>query len=245
MKLALITDPRGFPVVRQMEFSYHLVLAQYVREDPKYVDFYFERHQRGDFIMIDNGAAESVQLHVHELVQAARDIKADEIILPDVLGDKDATLGATLHDITRNAIPARMRAVCPQGNSIEEWIECLQIMKDSLEFATVCVPKHLERFEGGRRKVLEWLTDNYYQDFYNIHLLGVWGYPYKEMMALKPYTSVCRGIDTALPFALAQSQLYLDMHLEDHVSHKWGKKLDRSLALANAQTLWEWVWEYK
>lgn len=245
MKLALITDPRGFNILNMMTFSYHLVLAQYVRSDPKYVDFYKERHERGDFIMIDNGAAEDVRLSVHELVAAAKDVGADEIVLPDVLGDKNATLEQTLHDITRNAVPTRMRAVCPQGESIGEWIECLQIIKDSMEFATICVPKHLERFEGGRRKVLEWLTEHYYHDRYNIHLLGVWGDPFTEMMKLKPFVSIVRGIDTALPFALAQNSIELSHEDIGHIPHRWGGKFPRALALQNANKLWEWVWSYE
>ena len=231
--------------LKSREFSYHLVLAQYVREDQKYADFYEERSARGDFLMLDNGAAENTTLRLHELMHAAETVKPSEIVLPDVMMNKKATLAAGFDEAVLRGIPERMRAVCPQGDSIDEWFECAHLFRDGMDFATMCVPKHLERFEGGRAAVLQRMTDHYWHELYNIHLLGIWGNPFTEVMSFKPYLKVVRGIDTALPFALAQNGLTLDWHTEEHVSHKWGGKFKKSLALPNAETLFNWVWSYE
>lgn len=243
MKLALITAPKGFHIVDYHRLSYHLVLAQYVLEGFKYGEYYRTRHDSGDFIMLDNGAAEEGTLSIEKLLEAAKMVHADEIVLPDVMGDSTATITATMNPEVLAAIPPRRRAVVPQGNSIDEWFTCANCFVDELEFATMCVPKHLERFEGGRIRVLELIEKLHWNDYYNIHLLGVWGDPYREPKHLNIVAPWARGIDTAAPLALAQNNLTLEDGML-HVSHSWTKSFPRAVAIRNVETMLHLVGGY-
>lgn len=245
MKLALITDPRGFSVIDTMQLSYHLVLAQYVRSDDRYAQFYKARAMKGDFVIMDNGAAEEGVLQLHELKTAALEVMPDEIVLPDVLGDKDATIAMTMSPDVLNFVPTKRRAVVPQGSDGAEWLTCANYFVENLEFATLCVPKHAERFPGGRSHILNIIQRMGWHRSYHIHLLGVWDNPYPELKALRLAAPWARGLDTALPFALAQHGLELDQSDVGHVSHAWNKKFDKTLALQNTSTLMSLIAGYQ
>jgi hypothetical protein len=243
MKLALITDPKGFTVVNNLELSYHLVLAQYVRNDPKYADYYKDRKSTGDFIMLDNGAAENVKLDLHELRTASEILNPDEIILPDVLFDSEATFKASTHPDVTTSIPAVKRAVVPQGNTFDEWISCAKRLITAIEFRTLCIPKHTERFEGGRVRILKEIESWKWHEHYTVHLLGVWGSPIEEIRRNYEAAPWVRGIDTAAPFAWAQHGVDItELTPALHISHTWGKKFDKHLAYSNGLALLNAVW---
>jgi hypothetical protein len=238
MKLALITDPKGFPFVKDFGLSYHLVLAQYVLEGFKYRDFYKDCHDRGDFIMLDNGAAEEGTLTIDHLVKAAEDIHADEIILPDVMGEYAKTLDLAFDSYVQSIIPPRKRAVVPQGNNIDEWMTCANYFVENMDFRTMCIPKHTERFPGGRLKILHAIKSLGWDTDYNIHLLGVWDNPVYEVATVQTEFPWVRGIDTAAPFAWAQENVLLKSteHM-GHISHVWGKSFNRETLKANIEHL--------
>lgn len=245
MKFALITAPRGFYLVDQLQLSYHLLLAHQVLAGFKYAEFYRARHDKGDFIMLDNGAAEDGTLDIDQLMEAAELVHADEIVLPDVMGDQQATVYATMNHKVLNAIPPRRRAIVPQGNSIDEWLTCTNYFVDNLDFATLCIPKHLERFEGGRIRALEIIEKLGWHDYYNVHLLGIWSDPYKEPKYLASAAPWVRGIDSAAPLALAQAGLRLEDANIGHVSHSWTKTFSRATATRNIDIMLHLVGGYK
>ena len=237
MKLALITDPKGLPVADIFRLSYHLVLAQYVRSDDKYSQYYQQRQQGGDFLIMDNGAAEDGVLKLHELKTAAQDIRPDEIVLPDVLADKEATIALTMDPNVLDFVPPKRRAVVPQGDNPSDWLVCANYFVENLDFVTMCVPKHTERFPGGRPALLNIIKKMRWHEYYNIHLLGIWDNPYTEVKAIVKEAPWVRGLDTALPFALAQHGIELSSEKIGHISHTWGRKFDRTLAFRNISTL--------
>lgn len=248
MKLALITDPKGFKIIDMYDFAYHLVLAQYACEKDRYATYYIECRERGHFLMMDNGAAEDGSLDVDKLLEMYDYVRPDELILPDVMLDMNATVEATMNRKILDAVAPKERAVCPQGNSLDEWISCANYFVENLEFATLCVPKHLERFveQGGRNAVLNTILKAGWHMKYHIHMLGIWGDARTEILKWRKHIDWIRGIDTALPFALAQNNINLQAEKDiSHVSHKWGGKLDLTLASANVNTLWEWTWGYE
>jgi hypothetical protein len=244
MKLALITDPKGFKVVEMFKMGYHLVLAAEVLQSKAYRDFYREASERGQFILMDNGAAEKGTLSLSDLMKAAEAINADEIVLPDVMGDSAATFRASTNPEVLDAVPPKMRAVVPQGNTVHEWWACANLLAGNMEFATLCIPKHAERFPGGRAGILKLVHKLNWHTTYHIHLLGIWDDPWSEIASLREFRSWVRGIDTALPFALAQHGITLSSERIDHVSHTWGRKFDTALAYNNVNTLWSLVWNY-
>lgn len=237
MKLALIPGSKGTSLVDFIGLSYHLVLAQHVLADPKYEQFYKERHDQGDFILMDNGAAEEGTLSVEGLMYAARMIHPDEIILPDHLCDADATIKATMDENVLALIPPRKRAVVPQGNTIDEWLTCANYLVDELEFTTLCIPKHAERFPGGRVSILNAIHKLNWHNYYNIHMLGIWGDPYHEPRKIAEAAPWVRGLDTAAPFAFAQAGLAITSTGMEHISHSWNGVVNKPLVISNVDAL--------
>lgn len=240
MKLALIADFNGLGIVNSLRLSYHLVLAQYLKSDTQYREFYVERSSRGDFIMLDNGAAENALVSLKELTKALDLIRVDEVVLPDVMRDTEATLRATMDRNVLSLVPPKMRAIVPQGKDASQWLACANFFASNVEFVTMCIPKHAEQYEGGRGELLAAIERLGWHKTYNIHLLGIWGEPKTEVLALRTMAPWVRGIDTAAPFAYAQAGKAIQMS-EGHVSHKWNETFDSSLAFANALQLLNWV----
>lgn len=240
MKFAAITNVAGLPIVWQAHLSYHLTLAHNVLTEPEYARFYQRAHQQGHFIMLDNGAAEEGTLAVEALTDAANLIGADEIVLPDVIRDMDGTISATMDANVLKHIPPRKRAVVPQGRNADEWLSCANYFVDALEFTTLCIPKHAERYPGGRVGLLNEIKKMGWHNHYYIHLLGIHGSPHFEITALKTLAPYVRGIDSAAPFAHAQRNLHLNMNSE-HLSHVWNMHFDYGIAQSNVNTINVWA----
>lgn len=63
--------------------KYHLVLAHI--EDPIYIQFYQQRREAGDFLILDNGAYEGVELSPQKLWDKIRIYEPQVVVLPDFL----------------------------------------------------------------------------------------------------------------------------------------------------------------
>ena len=113
--------------------EYHLILAHLVLQNDYYREFYRERSEAGDFIILDNGAFEfQTSISAQELFAAARFVQPSVIVLPDVLRDAEATYEAT-KDALRfwNGLRPELHfqnepsfMVVPQGKDLEEWFAC-------------------------------------------------------------------------------------------------------------------------
>ena len=74
----------------------HHVAAQRVLSDPEYRAFFLEEAELGAAIIVDNGVFDLGEaLPAADLVRAARAVRAQEIILPDVMHDGLATIRAS------------------------------------------------------------------------------------------------------------------------------------------------------
>jgi hypothetical protein len=234
MKLALIAKP-GHLQYLPIGFGYHMALGQLL-SNQDYADFYKYRHEDGAFIMVDNGAAEGGGFHFDQIVEMANRIGYDEIVLPDKLGDMKETVCMTL--AAKELVIPKRRAICPQGESLEEWCECLRTFESSLEYRTICIPHRCSKFEGGRSTVLQYLQEQCYNQWYDVHLLG-----YRtedEIREINERFSWVRGIDTAAPFAFAQHDAVLEGHGSIHFGYDFGSfYINEALIRSNIQTLWE------
>jgi hypothetical protein len=209
MKFAMIASPKHLHFVRALGFAYHFALGQDLVRSNEEMIFYRTMHDKGHFIMIDNGAAEPEVERVpfEEIVQVAEEIRADEVIMPDVLRDSGATLSLLSQHIHR--VPPCRRMLVPQGDSWDEWKYCLADMLSRFECRTIGVPKHLERLPGGRARALDWLLKQGFASRYTIHLLGIWINPARELRSAMLAYQRIRGFDTAAPLAYAQNNATL------------------------------------
>jgi len=230
MKLALIAPLSGFDLVLSLRLSYHLLLAQYVLTDSLYSTFYRGLHDQGDFIMLDNGAAEkTVGIDIHMLMQAAELVGADEIVMPDVLDEAAASLSMATRNL--HYVPRHKRAMVPQGRSWTEWEYCATHMVN-MGCATICIAKRYEALPGGRVKALQIIEEHQWEWSHHIHLLGCYNRPLHEASAAFAEYSSIRGLDTSAPIAYAQAGLSIDS--TRRASLVWEAPYNQKLAKRNA-----------
>jgi len=246
MKLANIVPDHALWLIPSQ--TYHLELAPHLLSNVKRKLWLRSRHERGDFIILDNGASEVFSGEIkempafHEIVSLANEIGADEVCLPDKLGDWGAT--GYLHLTHAPEVEPRRRMVIPQGENPAEWLSCLhKWISGGLEFRSVGVPKWLERFPNGRQAVLnKVLTYTDWWRKYDFHLLGVWRDP-RELLLGREFPWL-RGCDTGAAMAWAQAGAPIDLPIPDkHFSLQWGADVpfnDR-FAEHNMVTLREWA----
>lgn len=119
MKLARIVPPQWeafFPTG-----EYRMALAHWVLKGP---ETYAKTLRRGaDYIMMDNGTFEGEELSIQELNEAAIRVGADEVVLPDVIGDAKGTLQRSWKALGK--LEAKRVMFVPQGRNSQEWRHCL------------------------------------------------------------------------------------------------------------------------
>lgn len=236
MKFALIAQPnRGDMLAIEYRLTYHMALAQYIHSDETYRNFYKLMRMQDHFIMLDNGAAENGHSIGIENVVAAADMigGVDEIIMPDVLDEKRATVAATGNAL--QFVPINKRAVVPQGKNWEEWEQCAMDLV-GMGCRTICVAKRYEALPGGRTYALEIIQKHRWHHIYDVHLLGCYRNPLREIgdVRLMPWV---RGIDTAAPISYAQHNETLD-HPKWH-SLEWDRPFDYDTAMTNMDLILE------
>jgi hypothetical protein len=230
MKLAVIAPPNALDIVRTVRTSFHLVLAQYVK-DPAYRDFYKAMHHRGDFILLDNGAGEKEMMLLSELLAAAKLVQADEITLPDVIGDGALSARATIDAMPY--VPEAQRAVCPHGKTWGEWETCAeQIVMAGC--STICIGRY-DYLPGGRIPALEIIFKHQWHWNHHIHLFGCSEPSITATRTELKAAPWLRSMDTGAPIAFAQQ----DRALDDgpHASLEWNGPYNDRLALQNIERL--------
>lgn len=226
----------------------HMALAHRVLADEAYAKFYKDC-QRGfkeydlnvssqkrtkTFVILDNSLMENghVALTFRQLIDAARVIRANEIILPDAFCDFEANneLLAESYNTVRtydkvNPVSAtsttRMRiAGVVQGSTPEQLIASYELMARTVD--TICIPKVIDTIwpEDGRygfireldtRKLLGRVgTRSARQKRVMLHLLGVWSHPIEVYYVEKQWPGLFRSVDSALPFhaGLAEHRIH-------------------------------------
>src|ERR1700748_2794438 len=125
MRLALI--PPVSLIDDIFNTNYQMVLPHIAHLN--YIAAYRSARKRGDFLILDNGAAEGETPSLADLMTAAQDYMANEVVVPDVLGDADQTralaedFGEFIERYHFNDLFGYMGVV--QGRTIDEIYQCL------------------------------------------------------------------------------------------------------------------------
>jgi hypothetical protein len=189
--------------------DYHLVLA-HLLQDPDYLTFY---DTVPGFKILDNGAAEGSTVGHEELVEAGVSIGVDEIVVPDVLRDCNATLDSTREFETVSAgwvhgsgRPRFMGVV--QGTSISEYTKCLRGFAHMFPWiTTIGIPRHsLDSCGPMFRRMFAEFIGNEFGNRYEIHCLGANVSHAKEPLFLS-HCPIIRGMDTSLPVSMGLMNL--------------------------------------
>lgn len=242
MKFAAITPTKYLNTLLQTQSSYHMALGQELVRDADYCEFYRGAIYRGDFVMVDNGAAEPEEERVPfgQIAHVAMAIGASEIVMPDVLRESLTTIRKSTDPQWLEIIPPSMRCVVPQGKSWQEWLFCLRSLIDKMEFRTIGVAKHLETLPGGRAVGLQLLHNYAFDKFYDVHMFGIWEKPIAEMNAAHNTSCRIRGIDSGAAVAYAQDELSGGWVLDEyHRSLDWYAGAHPNVIVNNIYTLRE------
>jgi hypothetical protein len=196
MQVALIT-----PVQYRMSLNtgYHMILPHLLElEDYRN---YFKRVQ--GFKILDNGANENIEMPIEDLIMLGRAMVVDEIIIPDVLGNKVATQHKIedflLHPATQLWNNKLMAVV--QGKTWDECYECLDFYLAEPRITTIGLPRLLAGvLESQMARVT---LARYISERKPVHCLGAHSW-IEEVTQLAIEGNV-RGIDTSYPFVMAKA----------------------------------------
>ena len=198
MKLASI-----FPVAnieKTFNQSFAMMLA-HLKE------YYPECENNNCYKIMDNSLIElGGAVNIETVIEAARSCSADEIILPDVFKDGEATMALatdTLEYLRTNGLlhEFKLMAVC-QGKDKEEFEKCFSFLNNLPEIHCIGIPKVMNTIIPGGRPALEYLWERG-KTSKCIHLLGCWT-SLKEIFEYKN-PQLIRSIDTCIPALLSKT----------------------------------------
>jgi hypothetical protein len=128
------------------------VLAHLWVQFPAYQDFIFKliEEDPGRWITLDNSAAERALVTEDILIDICHELLPSEVIAPDVLFDKDATIANAISFRDRMEEEDLLQMIdiffCPQGKTKEDWLEAYkwaleQDWIQTIGFSKIAVPQ--------------------------------------------------------------------------------------------------------
>lgn len=197
-----------------------------------YVAYYQMRRERGDYLIMDNGADESVVgqgERVEAVLLCAKRVRAQEIVLPDVQEDRHATERNTLEAIdwlrtydgriAYNTAGRPRLMLVPQGKDLNEWGQCcdklihaVRGLMASVEGPppVIAVAKQYDRiFSEGRLTGLRYL-ETIKDKEEDIHLLGYPRGVYDVPLIEDTFPGMVRSVDSAKPVVYAMNGMMVD-----------------------------------
>ncbi len=201
---------------------YHLLLAHDVLQHPDRYRAVFADTGSETVKILDNSVIElGNAVDIDTIVEAAKIVRANVIVLPDVLGNASATVLAVekAHEEWTSRCAKELNythafMTVPQGASLQDWVWCAEKLHSMNIFRNTwwSVPRRF-RLDGlGLRgyavKILQKITSDRY-----IHLLGFSDDILDDM--LTSGMEGVRGIDSAYPLRLASRRLSFRMSSPD------------------------------
>jgi len=203
MKAALI-PPKGYETTAGQS-DYHLVLAQELKRE-SYLSTY--KMLGADFIILDNGAAEGEQVSNLDLLDAALALKANEIVMPDVICNSEGTLTAIdefiydLNESDDDFSHLQLMAVV-QGETIEECYDFIRKVEKSGVAGTLGIPRHLINTladPSARCRLATFIEGTFGIGRFDVHFLGTNSSWIGEVHVLGRDFPWARGVDSSAPF---------------------------------------------
>lgn len=221
MKLALIAP---LSLLETQTTDYQLVLPHlFMNED--YCEFVATCNDdvyTHDYVILDNGAAEQAgeQVDAFGLLCMCEDFPINELAVPDVLGDSDATYQEIAKFFSQNerqivevqhkrfdvGWPPLQFGFVAQGKTLEQARDLIHRVMSSrfaTFFSTVYIPRLLIKESGDEqvRIKLAHRIEETYGDRLQIHMFGCSHLFPREIWYVAKYCPFVRSIDTSLPYS--------------------------------------------
>lgn len=263
MKAALIPPTPELKTYGQGNF--HLLLS-HLLPDVRYATHYARQRAKGSYLVLDNSAHEHGKGDDPEmLLYNALALQCQEIVIPDVLEDADATVESAVTTLETwfekqglknktalmSTAPAFMYV--PQGKNQSEWEMCLRDLvrlhvysASRYSYRTdfvVGVSKDYEEWEGTLFPLLDHLQEMRSLLRFQVHLLG-WG---RNLWMIEDYARKypwVRSTDSAKPFVYALNGIELTGYGEppeypkrpkDYFNREMSVKNQRKVARRNCE----------
>jgi hypothetical protein len=209
-------------------------------------------HRRGGFTILDNGAAEGVQLAWDQLYKIARRYHVNELALPDVMGDFNLTKTAVDEVFKDTWHPTNHFGLMGivQGQTFDECDEMIRyyLGMQGRTLTSIGIPRHLiTTLDADHARLL--LAEHIRQldHTIDIHLLGTNPMHITELKNLGRYFRALnvRGVDTSAPFVYAAHGLWIGdgvaRQRPDDYFDLPRSAISQKLVDMNIATLKEWV----
>lgn len=199
-----------------------LAQLSYAHDDSSfdYVRTVQDLRTKKKFVIMDNGANEGQQLTNEDLEQRAAYLFADELVLPDVLRESEATYAASmkfLHNRTKQ-LPSYMGVV--QGRIMSELQALIELYADEPLVTTLGLPRLLvAKAQSIRIDLANWI-EQVFPNRFAIHLLGASSKWIREPYYAAKYASHIRSIDTSLPYNYGFEGICIDSTTEQIDRHE-------------------------
>ncbi len=242
MQVALIYPPALLKRYGERT-RYHLVLP-HLYQEKRYRDFYRKRSDNGDYIILDNGAAEGFEFGNKHLYTIAKGIGAHEIVVPDTLGNANDTIakGLAFSRYTRDGYRYMMVA---QGENAFESMKTIDFIATDSKFAyvtTIGIPRLINRDDRHNRfKVANFIEKHDYNRAIEIHFLGA--DKHLDEVGYLAETGVGRGIDTSAPVYMGL-QGYVLANFDPYVprpSNYFSMARNHQMVEKNIDTYLDWA----
>jgi hypothetical protein len=199
--------------------AYHLLLAHDVVENKEEWALWrahMDIHQGGkdihiimDSSVIELGAPVSMDM----IIEAADIVRATTIVLPDILGEIEATMDLVNDAIGRQDLVGYDLMFVPQGKTFEEYVKCLELAR-GFKFKYIGLPRDAHNYLPSRRD-LAIMSRAIHPDKY-IHLLGMSNsYMYDDFLTVHSCDGIM-GIDSAVPVRAGQNDIEFRVHRTDY-----------------------------
>lgn len=179
-----------------------MLLTHLVEKYPSYVE---EALKHPDtYKILDNSLIElGGALSMDRLVSAAEKVKANEIILPDVFMDGEATIKSTIDSINwlkkHNLLGRFKLMVVCHGTTKKAFKKCFDTLEKMPEVDVIGIPKVMASMPWIKNRNRRDLKDIFMNSSKEIHFLGSW-YNLAELLNLgNDVWSRVRSADTCLP----------------------------------------------
>lgn len=204
--------------------DFHMSLYQEIMKKDEYAFFYREVRKAGKFVIMDNGAAEKVNPSWEELLHGYDTTNPTEIILPDVVGNKDETLrrtSAAYDAFCQKDLHEKYQFMCvPQGSTFQEWLDCMDEMMTQECVTTLGVSKFVTKLLSEELQnvnirlecvdAIKQTAKRHGIVCPQIHLLGCYYTPYEVGEIEAAFPGVVRSTDSAIAYVYSRNGLYLD-----------------------------------
>lgn len=202
--------------------QYHMCLAHLVKESDEYAAFYKRMVDEGNYVMMDNGAAEDSQLSIEELVKCYKKVNPTEIILPDTLLDRDGTIDKVrdsyqylMNEFDGN-IPYKIMVVA-QGRYTNDVLNCIIDIKglifgEGMKIDTIGISKFLPMHTGNkydRASLLMTAKNDIESMGCEVHLLGC-DESTDVIRIIRENCKCVRGVDSAFTYLCSQAGVLID-----------------------------------